>query len=561
MTWLNKNSKDEECTEMKMAHVEVFVVVFLMIPFLAFAEEKKGWPQFMGPNRNGLVHDSPKLLDKWPEGGLKPVWKSAELPYAPTNGNGSPVVADGRVFTFIHKSEPTDGLYPFVDFLKENGWVPGMPEELLKKIDTAKASGERKKLKKKEDIDAFTRKFIEALEPEQQKKYGEAIRIRLSKLYGSFSTQKLKMMTKYEKTEVKTYKEFMNYCYKGIIHNHASTAGLPRKFGQAYFSKHGNIKDQLLCLDAKTGKLLWEKSFPGTVWFTGNQYGCSATPAVADGMVYFRGSAGLYCLDIAKKGKLVWQTKAEPGMGSPIPLDGKVYCAIRELAAFDAKTGKELWRKPDLKHVYQTPTPWIHQGKTYLLFITGKRVHFVDAKNGNILWRVYWKHLNAPGVTVNGDIMLVRSDKASEGGMAYKLSPEKAATLWEKKAGKGDHGGASAVIYNGHVYFGGQAYGKGGMVDVVNLKSGKMTFKGPSGGACGTTPIIVDDKIIYTAGGYKGGGHITLSKIIPGKYELIGRTKPGKGEGLAMCSYPAFADGFLYIRGTKAMLCYDLRQK
>lgn len=557
----SREGREEEKPMIKVEFAGILVLVSLLIPFLANAEEQKGWPQFMGPNRNGLIHNSTKLLDKWPEGGLKPLWRSTELPHAHYCGIGNPVVADGKVFTFANVTIPADGVYPFVDFLKSEGYVAGMPDELSLRIDKAASSEERKKLKSSKDIEAYIKRFIDKLEPEQQKKYGEAVKIRLATVRGGrFSTATLKKAAALEKTEVKTYNQFLGIVAKKVIRlHHKSYSGRVKSFASKLYNEKGRYSDQLICLDASTGKQLWEQSLPGVYRNWGKFFACSGTPAVGDGLVYYRGSAGLYCLDIAQQGKVVWQVKAPPGNNSPILHNGVLYCAHPTLTAYEPRTGKVLWQQPKLKHTNQTPSPWVHQGKSYLIFISNGRANGVDAKDGSILWSVKQRGLGSNGVAVSGDIMVARSDPGGSGGMAYKLSLEKATPLWDKIAGKGDHGGASSIIYNDHVYFGGCCYGSNGMVDVINLKSGKMTLKGPKGKAAGTIPIIADNKIIYTDGGYKGGGWITLCKATPAKYELIGRTKGGPG--LVGCSSPALAGGLLYYRTAKAIVCYDLRQK
>ena len=68
------------------------------------------WPQYRGPNHNGI---STETMPTWPKGGLRPLWK------APTpNGFSSFVVADGRAFTLISKD------------------VEGAPREVLLALDS-----------------------------------------------------------------------------------------------------------------------------------------------------------------------------------------------------------------------------------------------------------------------------------------------------------------------------------------------------------------------------------------------------------------------------------------
>src|SRR5260221_12608283 len=61
------------------------------------------WPQWRGPNRNGVSESSLKLLDKWPADGPALAWKYPVFHNTPTDGGmGSPVVAEGSVVAFFN---------------------------------------------------------------------------------------------------------------------------------------------------------------------------------------------------------------------------------------------------------------------------------------------------------------------------------------------------------------------------------------------------------------------------------------------------------------------------
>ncbi len=75
------------------------------------------WNQWRGPMRNGVSPASPALASSWPASGPKVLWRAGGL--GPTNdcGYGSPVVAGGRVYLYLHcKSEAGDGS-PYIDRL------------------------------------------------------------------------------------------------------------------------------------------------------------------------------------------------------------------------------------------------------------------------------------------------------------------------------------------------------------------------------------------------------------------------------------------------------------
>jgi outer membrane protein assembly factor BamB len=59
------------------------------------------WPQWRGPDRNGVASESPPLAEAWPNGGPRLLWRTESLMNGgKTTGPSSPVVVDGRVYLY-----------------------------------------------------------------------------------------------------------------------------------------------------------------------------------------------------------------------------------------------------------------------------------------------------------------------------------------------------------------------------------------------------------------------------------------------------------------------------
>jgi len=74
------------------------------------AASAKDWPQWRGPDRNGIVPPGgPAIADKWPQGGPAKLWQSERVesgdPPAAGAGLGSPVVAGGRVYLYANSGQ------------------------------------------------------------------------------------------------------------------------------------------------------------------------------------------------------------------------------------------------------------------------------------------------------------------------------------------------------------------------------------------------------------------------------------------------------------------------
>jgi outer membrane protein assembly factor BamB len=167
---------------------------------------------------------------------------------------------------------------------------------------------------------------------------------------------------------------------------------------------------KVYCIDKNSGKILWERiSFTGIPKIRRHPKSTHANSSVAtDGnyAVAFFGSEGLYCYDYA--GKLIWKKSfgilksvawdynaAEwEFASSPIIYNGVliIQCDVLEnsfLAAYDLKTGKELWKT--LRDEYPgwcTPNIYKDRGKTLIAVNGYKHRGGYDFETGKEIWRM-----------------------------------------------------------------------------------------------------------------------------------------------------------------------------
>ena len=515
-----------------------------------------GWPQFRGPNGDSIAPSSPKLLDTWPKAGPPLVWKSDALPFAPICGVGSPVVAGGKVYAYAQVALPMEGVKPFnAEFFAHWGWAEGMSDELCKKVEAAMADKKYAEARKTPDaLEACIKEILASLDPDQAAKFGDAIRTRIK--VNSFDYANLAWMIAMKDQDVKTRQEFINLFIDRYHHTiyHSNQAEFIIKHADKVY-KDQKWADQIVCLDGATGKTVWTKELPGAQKSWGVEFGCSGVPTIVKDKLYFAGSGGVYCIDISKKGELVWQGKGEGSCTSPVVCDGVVYCCPGDLAAFDAATGKLLWRQPKVRHDTASPVVWKNNGKTYVICADAEPRYYynifcMNADDGTVVWQEPAGGGNC-ALAIQGDTMVAR---ANGGCTAYRLTLPKPEKLWTSKEG-GDYGG-SPIIYKDHVYACGHAYGSD--VDtVLDLKTGAVTLKqATKGGAC-STGAIADGKIIFVCdSGYKVG-RLIVFKTTPDKFEEVGELP---NQDVVACTSPAFADGKVFVRMPTAIACYDLAE-
>jgi outer membrane protein assembly factor BamB len=167
---------------------------------------------------------------------------------------------------------------------------------------------------------------------------------------------------------------------------------------------------KVLCINKYSGQTLWERvAYTGIPKIKRHPKSTHANPSVAtDGnyVVAFFGSEGLYCYDIA--GKLIWKKsfgvlksvafdfpEAEwEFASSPVIYDGRlvIQCDVLEnsfLAAYDLKTGKELWKTIRDDHPgWCTPNIYTSNGR-HIVAVNGyKHRGGYDLHTGKEIWKM-----------------------------------------------------------------------------------------------------------------------------------------------------------------------------
>jgi outer membrane protein assembly factor BamB len=176
---------------------------------------------------------------------------------------------------------------------------------------------------------------------------------------------------------------------------------------------HSDSNCKLFCLDASTGKKVWEIKTAGHV---------ESSPVVRDGMVYFgAGDDGLYCVS-SDLGKLVWHYQSLHIDATPLVHEGVVYVGSYRaednlhhdlrLIALDAKTGTLIWNEQTDLSCYSCPT--IEKDRVIFSLGTGDvessgpspagAVVAIDKETGRQMWRT-----NLPD-SVLGSPLIVQND-------------------------------------------------------------------------------------------------------------------------------------------------------
>jgi outer membrane protein assembly factor BamB len=319
---------------------------------------------------------------------------------------------------------------------------------------------------------------------------------------------------------------------------------------------------KLLSLDAKDGRVLWERTvWEGTPVDSRHKKASFASPtATTDGervYAYF-GSEGLFAYDF--DGTLAW--KFEPGvvatMGvgvgtSPLLYHDLVILLCDEdngeksfIVALDRRTGKEAWRVPRKVEVSWATPVIVHAATRDELVTAGNQlVQAYDPATGRELWRMKGLESNAVTTPLVGDGVVVVSS-GSPSKISIAVAPggsgdvtDSAQVLW--RYNKGSAYVPSPILYDGHVYL----LTDKGLLTCLDARTGEVRYEGarpPVPASFMASPVAVNGHLLLMSQDgdtfvVKAGKH----------FEVVG-TNP-LGEPISASA--AVAAGRLYIRGEK----------
>jgi outer membrane protein assembly factor BamB len=319
---------------------------------------------------------------------------------------------------------------------------------------------------------------------------------------------------------------------------------------------------KVICIDRGSGKILWERvAYEGPVYDSRHRKAsfASSTPATDGKYVFaFFGAEGLYAYDYS--GKLVWkQTNlgklgtASVGYGvSPVLYQNLVIMQCDDsgmnsfMAAFDKKTGKEVWRTPRRVDITWSTPVLVHTARgTELVAAAAEAIIGYDPMTGKELWRHKGLESNAvPTPVVSSDLVVLTSGAPNKIALAIKAGGTGDVTgtsqlVWTYN--KGTAYVPSPILYGDYVYLTTDR----GLLTCLDAKTGKIEYEGarvPVPSTFSASLVAYEGKILMTS----EDGDTFVLKAGP-KHEIIRTNSLGE----PVYASPAIADGGIFIRGEK----------
>lgn len=333
-------------------------------------------------------------------------------------------------------------------------------------------------------------------------------------------------------------------------------------------------KQWLICLDAVSGKPQWRTPV-APAYENGMGDGPRATPCFeGENILGFTGEGVLFCAGAAD-GKIRWSHDtvkelkakvADYGMAcSPLVVGKNVVVTVGApgacVAAYDIKSGKLAWTAGNDKCGYSSPALLDVGGRKQLVVYTGSSVLGLDPKAGDQLWRFpYVTNFDCNIVTpleFEGRVFI--SSGENHGSALLKLTP--AGGKFDVKEEWGSHGPQSvlrnewqtSMLVDGRLYGFDNVGGAGPVshLTCVDAATGKRLWQQAR---FGKGDLIAADGKLWMS---TMRGELVVARISPDAYKELGRTTV-LGQTRQM---PTLANGRLYLRDDKEIVCVDVRGK
>jgi len=322
----------------------------------------------------------------------------------------------------------------------------------------------------------------------------------------------------------------------------------------------------VLCLDADTGKIIWDKTVESELPEQGKireDHGyCSSTPVANSTHVFlFFGKSGVFCFDHA--GKQIWNTKVGSqlnGWGSAAsPVLHKKLVLVnasiesQSLVALDQATGDKVWTAEGVNDSWHAPVLAPRpDGTTEAITAMIEKVKSFDADTGKPLWncktKIGW--YMCPEPVFHDGVLYAVGGRSGNGGLAVRIGGSGDVTdshvLWSLSKGSNV---PSPILHDGHLYF---AHENLGVANCINAKTGEVVYAerlDPNPGQIYSSPVLAGGKIYYTG---RGGQTVVVSA--EPAFKILSTAKLENGRGVFNAT-PAIDGNRLLIRSNKFLYC------
>ena len=337
--------------------------------------------------------------------------------------------------------------------------------------------------------------------------------------------------------------------------------------GLAFTIEQHDENEVIAAFSVKSGEIKWKYEYRSKFEEYFGGIGPRSTPTWHKDRLYTLGAKGhLNCLD-ANSGKVLWQQNIIKENKSEVPYWGVSTSPFiykdsvilspggqnnNAIISLNAESGKVVWKKHNGNQVYSTPTLFKILNEEQLIVALEGKILSLNPNNGELLWSHKWKiyvnnHNIAQPAQLNDDTLLVTAGYGT-GAEAFQIIRDgkkmRTKILWKSKLLKTKF--SSAIYWDGFIY----GLNESRLV-CLNAKDGSLKWRGKK---YGYGKIVAASGHLIILG---DSGDLALVEMNPNTFSEKIEFKAL--EGGRTWNYPTLANGLLFIRNSHEMACFDLR--
>ncbi|MDM4017911.1 PQQ-binding-like beta-propeller repeat protein [Roseiconus lacunae] len=335
--------------------------------------------------------------------------------------------------------------------------------------------------------------------------------------------------------------------------------------GRLFTQEQRGDEEAVVCLDADSGAILWDASYPSRFWEAIGGAGPRATPTLTADALYTLGADGIVLRINPVDGQEVWRRDLKvdaqrdaPQWGfasSPLVVDQKVIVHAGGsdnlgVLAYDVGDGHLVWSSPSGDHSYSSPQQATFGQTSGILMMTNTGVDFIDIQTGEMVWQHDWKVDNYRALqplVVDDSVYIATALQDGTRRIVVSQSEDgdwKTEEAWTTRQMKPD--------FNDFVYFNGNLYGFDGSVFAcIDAETGERQWKRGRYGN-GQVLLLADEGQLLIL---SEKGEIVLANASPDR--LVELAKHSVVEGKTW-NHPVVVGDRLFVRNAKEVACFRL---
>lgn len=343
--------------------------------------------------------------------------------------------------------------------------------------------------------------------------------------------------------------------------------------GLLYTAGKYNDQTYVFCYDLN-GKPVWKqpngKAWTTTLSWATSYTGSRSTPTFDNGILYHLSESGRLAAFEAKTGKEIWIKELvkefdaeipEYGYSESVLIDGdNLYVKPAGKKGYQVclnkRSGETIWTNTEIPGTMGYTSMVINNfgGSRQIVGASSNCFYGADITTGRLLWKVNFENqreLNLTDAICYNEYVFMSSGYG-KGSMLIKLktsgksiSPE---TVWQSGLMDNHHGGV--ILHNGYLY-GSGSNSRGWFC--LDFLTGKQMWNSEGKGS-----VTFADGMLYML---DERGTMKLVKAAPEKYEKAGEFKVPKGGDSMYWAHPVVCGGRLYIRHADKLYAYNISGK